>query len=224
MPTPPTDAANLAAWYKFNTGIISSGGLVSSWADQSGNGRIMSQTTGTNQPTKETDGSILFDGVDNWMATAAFTLDQPETIYISFRQVTWADTDYISDGGLVNGAAIAQRTTSPSIDLFAGVGPTAQNTNLPVNIYGVIAAVFNGAASSLKVNGTAATTGNAGAGNMTGFTLGSVANATQFSNIQVKEILIYSVAHNTATQDIVIGYLGGRRGSRIYGGEWRRNG
>lgn len=43
-------SANLAARFDANTGITSSGGVASAWADQSGNARPLLQATGANQP------------------------------------------------------------------------------------------------------------------------------------------------------------------------------
>ena len=67
----PQNLPNLAVWGRFNIGITVVGAGVDTWADQSGNGRDLLQTTDTNRPSKESDGSILFDGVDNTLKTAS---------------------------------------------------------------------------------------------------------------------------------------------------------
>ena len=40
-----------------------------------------------------------------------------------------------------------------------------------------------------------------------GFTLAATNAGIQQTNIQVKEVLVYSAAHSTATQNLVIDYL-----------------
>ena len=47
----PTDKSGLLFWFKTDAGVTESGGLVSAWADQSGNGRDASQSSGALQPT-----------------------------------------------------------------------------------------------------------------------------------------------------------------------------
>lgn len=201
--------ANLAAHFKFNTGIALNGSNVSQWDDASGNGRHLKQATATNQPAKQADGSILFDGVDNFLKCDAFTLNQPETVYVLFKQVTWSNQESVFDGNAINTGRCLQNTTTPQIALYAGSGPVASNVELAVDTYGALAAVFNGASSVLQINSTSSAAGNAGAGNMGGFTLGANGNNATPCHIQVKEVAIYSVAHDEATRAQVIAYLNG---------------
>lgn len=197
-----------AAWFMFNTGITSATSLVSQWNDQSGNGRHLKQATGTNQPTVQADGSILFDGVDNYLKCDAFTFNQPETIYILGKQVTWTINDRWMDGDTVNSGVIYQNAVTPDLSLFAGDGPAATNAGLAVDTYGVIAAVFNGASSLLQINNGAPTTGNPLTAGLGGFTLGATATPNNYGNIQVKEVILYAAAHDADTRRRVIRYLG----------------
>lgn len=194
--SPSCITSNLAAAYLFNTGITVTGSGVSSWADQSGNGRNLLQGTDTNRPAKQSDGSILFDGVDNFLTTGAFTLNQPETVYLLAKQITWSLNEVIFDGFGGNRMALIQSATTPNVRINAGSG-TSENTALTLDTYAAIGGVFNGASSSLTIN-TTTVTGNVGAGNGGGFILGS-GDGFGHSNIQVKTALIYSAAH-TSTQ------------------------
>lgn len=201
----PASLPNLAAWFRFNQGIT--GTAVSQWDDASGNGRHLKQSTGAAQPAKQADGSILFDGSSDFLKCDAFTLNQPYTVYVLFKQVTWTANDRIFDGEATNSSILFQVGTTPSLSLFAG-STVAANTNLAVDTYGAVASVFNGASSAMQVNATTTTTGNAGAGNMGGFTLGAQGGGGgQWGNIQVKEVAIYSVAHDLATRQLVHTYL-----------------
>lgn len=201
----PSDLPNLALWLRFGKGITVATG-VSQWNDASGNGRNALQATGGLQPALQGDGSILFDGVSQFLATAGFTLNQPCTLYLLFKQVAWTNLSRVSDG--IGGAAqIFQGGSTPQIFLNAGTVSSA-NGNLAVGVYGAVVAVFNGATSIIQVGATAAVTSNAGANNPGGLTLGAAIGGATPSNIQVKEAIAYSGAHDAATSARVIAYLG----------------
>jgi hypothetical protein len=198
----------LAAWYRFGLGITSSGGAVSQWDDQSGNGRHLKQATATNQPALQGDGSILFDGVDNYLKADTFTLAQPETVFILGKQPTWTNTDKWADGHATNSGSISQESVTPQIACFAGAGGLV-GPGLALDTYGVVIAVFNTTSSLIQINTNAPVTGNVGVNSMSGFTLGARGGAdAAWSNIQVKEVLIYSVAHDAAARAQVARYLG----------------
>ena len=194
------------AWYQFGTGITVVGAGVDTWADQSGNARDLLQATDTNRPTLNADGSITFDGADNYLKASAFTLNQPETVYLLVNPVTWADNATLFDGNGADTGALYQTTATPRVDLYAGA-TAAANTNLVLGAYAAVAGIFNGASSVMQVNNTTPTTGNAGAANMGGFTLGAGAAPANYANIQVKEVIIFAAAHDASTRARVIRYL-----------------
>lgn len=203
----PPDTGSLAGWWRYGVGITESSRLVSQWNDQSGNGRHLKQPTGTNQPSLQDDGSILFDGIDNYLKCDAFTLNQPETVYMLGRQVTWTDLDYLFDGeASASTMGMQQRTATPSIRLITSTA-TALVTAWILNTYAVLACVFNSASSVIQVNSTASTGLDAGTTNAGGFTLGARGDLASFGNIQVKEVMVYSVAHNSDQRAAIISYL-----------------
>lgn len=202
----PSDLPNLAAWFAFTRGITSVAGLVSQWSDQSGNGRHLKQATATNQPALQSDGSILFDGVDNFLKCDPFTLNQPETVYIVFKAIVWTQTVRYFDGNASGSGILSPDSATPDMRIFAG-SSAANNTNLAINAYGAVACVFNGASSVLQVNNTAPATGDVGVGNMGGFTVGANGANANFANIQVKEVVLYSAAHDANQRQTVINYL-----------------
>jgi hypothetical protein len=168
--------------------------FVSRWNDKLGSGRDLIQATGTNQPLWVTPGSVLLDGLDNFMKTAAIaSLDQPEFIIMVFRQVTWTNNDTVFDGATANKGKVVQSATTPGLVGYAGAA-SAQNNNLAVNTWGIMRCLFNGVSSKLQINVTAATTFNCGTAHMGGFTLGARGDNTLFGNIEVKEIIGLDVA------------------------------
>lgn len=206
MPILPI-TANRVAHYLYGHGITSASDLVSRWDDASGSGNPLLQATGTNQPLRMPDNSILFDGVDNFLKTAAFTLNQPVTIYILFRQVTWTSTDTVFDGDASNTGVLYQTGVTPNLEIFAGASPSPI-TDLALNTYGIVVSVFNGVSSVVQLNQNTPITGNVGASNMGGFTLGVRGDTTTGpSNIQVKEVILYSAAHDAPTRRQIVNYL-----------------
>lgn len=66
----PSAISDLAVWLIGDTGKTVSGGLVTNWADQSGNGNDFEQPTVADQPTDASD-HLIFDG-DMMFSSAAF--------------------------------------------------------------------------------------------------------------------------------------------------------
>ena len=201
----PSDLGNLAAWYRFNQGITVTGSGVSQWGDQSGNGRHLLQSTDAARPSKESDGSILFDGAAQFLQ-AAFTLNQPETVYALVKIVNWASAKGVWDGLSGNSMRLFTFVSSPRVDLYAGaqlVNTTAQPN---IGSYDSIAAVYNSASSLIEIGGNIAT-GDVGTNNGGGVTLGQSGGFLDFSNVQFKEFIVYSAAHDAATRAKIISYL-----------------
>jgi len=202
----PPILADLRVWTRFNSCITEGVSGVSQWNDVSSNGNHLKQATDANRMTKEADGSILGNGVDQFLQTDAFTLVQPEMIYLLLKQVTWTAGDRIFDGNAYNSGLMNQSGTTPQVGVYAGA-PSPSLSDLILDTYGVVTVLFNGASSVFQIDKNTAITGNFGASNMGGFILGANALLGEHSNIQVKEVIIYSTAHDAATRAKVIAYL-----------------
>lgn len=200
-----------AAWYPYGVGITEAGAGVSQWDDQSGGAKHLKQATDGNRPAKQADGSILFDGVDNWLRTDAFaSLGAAVSIYALLKQVTWTINEYLWDGQGSAALGFRQATASPRLAVQVGGSTFVDATGLPVDTYGMVAAIYNGAGSVLRINATE-TTGTVNAVAPTQFLLGANNGAVPagFSNIQVKEVLIFASAHDAATRARIYRYLAG---------------
>jgi len=199
------------AWYRFGVGITVTGAGASIWHDVSGNSpageRDLLQGTDADRPTLQADGSLIGDGISQFMKTAAFTFVQPETIYFLGRQITFTDNDTIFDGDVTSSGRLIQSNPEPGLSFEAGI-QMAASTEWTTGVYAPLAVVINGASSSTRVGNNAAVTGNAGASNMGAFTLFRPGGlALLFGHAQVKEIILFSGAHDTATQSRVLNYL-----------------
>lgn len=148
---------------------------------------------------------LYFDGSNDYLKTAAFALSQPETVYVVQNQVSWTSGDVFFDGNAANSGAILQTTSSPRISINAG-STVAENTGYALKTSAVLRSVFNGASSALGVNRVAATTGNAGAANLTGITVGAGGGGSNPANSFVCEVSAYGAAQDNATQNSVALY------------------
>ncbi len=176
----------------------------------------MYQGTAANQPilTIAASGNYLtFDGSNDYLKSAAFSLSQPETVYFVGSQVTWTSGDIVYDGNSGSERMIVgQQTGSPQLQIFGGTTYTASvSPTLATNI--VLSSVFNAASSSNRLNRNAAATGNPGASAANGFTLGGAFNGSVPASFTAQEVLVYSGAHDKATQERVIAMLA--RNNRI---------
>jgi hypothetical protein len=206
MPSLPVGA--IAHW---KSGIVVTGSGVSQWDDETGNGHHWVQTTDANRPAKQGDDALLFNGSSHKMVTGAWTQAQPLSIYMLVKQITFTNGDKFFD--LNDGqCAIYQRTTTPDISLYAGSADAAHNSNLTLDTYKAVCAVFNGASSLIHVNGIAATTGNPGTNGINGVspTLGAWYASTfngAHCNMELREMAIYPAAHDATKRQAVFDYL-----------------
>ena len=94
--------------------------LVSAWHSKGVADRTLLQATGTNQPLWVSPGTIRFDGIDNFLKTAAFTWKQPCFVYILVKLITKAFGAVILDGYISNYFRVAQSTVASYLSLYAG--------------------------------------------------------------------------------------------------------
>tara|TARA_R110000787_G_scaffold161715_3_gene275114 strand:- start:2432 stop:4135 length:1704 start_codon:yes stop_codon:yes gene_type:complete len=179
--------------------------LVSVWGDKSGEGNDLLQATGSAQPLWSTNG-ILFDGVNDFMKAAAFTLVQPEMVYFVFKQVSWTLNDRIYDGDISPSMLISQASATPALNMYGG--GSLNNANLPLNTFGIVRCLYDGANSKFIINDTTPITGNVGTNNAGGFTLARKGDLNaNFGNIEVKEIIIRKVADSATGEALIYQYL-----------------
>lgn len=196
---------NTVAWYDYTdlSTLTMTDVSVSTWADKLGSGRNLTQATGYRQPEYKSDG-IYFDGVDDYMKTANFTFTQPEFIYIVFKQVTFNKNKYLMEGNTINRGALFNSGISPYFYAYAGA--FSPIVKMDLDTYHIVRLLFNGDNSKLCINDSSTVTGNFGAQNMGGFSIAASAD-TNFTNIQVKEIILRKVADFPITEQRIYNYL-----------------
>ena len=198
----------LAGWWRYRRGLTNQSGC-SAWLDATNNSRTLLQATASKRPAIMSDGTLLFDGTSHTM-TAAFTLVQPFSVYMLFGQVTWTSGDIILDGS-TGTTKWTQTGSTPAIAMNGG-SALSGGSSIPVGnqTFGCACGVFNGTSSVYQSAGggpSVTITGDAGAGNPGGITIGSDRSGTNPANIMVREVIMYSIAHDAPTRLQILRYL-----------------
>src|SRR5688500_9914814 len=189
--------------YRLNQGITVTGAGVSQWDGAIG-AHHLTMTTDANRPSKQLGGEIRFNGTTHRLNTAAWVQAQPITVCLLGKQITHTAFEAIFD--TVPRMLLMQTGVSPQLELYAGTGFAAPNSNLTLDTYKGIICVFDGAGSLIHVEGSAPTTGNPGTGGIGQFFLGSDSSGTGQSNIEVKDIIIYDRALDATERQAVFDY------------------
>jgi len=211
------DDGHTVAWYdsKDLTTITKDGSdFVSKWADKLGSGHDLLQATGTNQPKWVLNYGVLFDGHDNYLKTLTFVWNQPEMVYAVIKNITWVAGKFMFDGlNVTNQINCSFNGVTPQFVTFAGtLDANLRNGDLPLDTFGIVRALYNGANSTNQVNNNAAKSGSLGSQNASGFTIGSNVLPASYGNIQVKEVICRKSADNAATQKSIYNYLATKHG------------
>lgn len=155
----PAQLTNIEHWYRADLGTIISGAY-SATPDRVGTSDA-TQATSTARPSEATaNGRDAYGCVDaHYLATAQFTdIPQPFTVIGAVMLDDAADISTFSGGG-VNGTSrwFLRFNGGTSVELFAGTLAAVTYSYTTATKYTLVA-VFNGASSKLRINGTSVTT------------------------------------------------------------------
>ncbi len=233
IPLPTLPSIGLLARYISDTGITSSGGRISQWDDQSGNGYHATQGTGGSQPFVFTDfgglpvvGFPVKNGQNSPVAVSPF-MDLPVGLSIASRncsvyailspyQNNTNAATFVDIGATYNGGNWLRAVTSPTgaMDTI-GAGAKSGTILLPLN-KGLIGGV-SGAASVIALNqitqetlavSTINATYNSGALGRFDFT------SAAFGKMALYEVLFYSGIHDSTAIAEVRAYAAAKYGVR----------
>lgn len=156
---------------------------------------------------------LLADGTDDWMETAAFDLNQPSTVYLVAKGITYDVLSAMTDGLALNTRKVAQYTASPLIIQYASGAVDANDIDMSLGAFHIVTAVFSGDDSSLTVDSTTVENENPGTANASGITLFSAGDtALYFWNGAIKEAIFFPAAHTAAERSVVRNYLAVKHG------------
>ena len=192
----PASLPSLAAWYRADLGVTESGGNVTAWADQSGNGRDLSggspDLEATGGPNSTPTISFVAGNSDKLTCTFS-SMSHPLHLFAVMRAITTSGV-----AGLLTGGAIGQRfhdTQSPSplvyfggSTLQPGVGWTDDSNHhlWEYRVNGTSSSVIRGATTMI---GTGTSPGTSG---LTGITVGQL--LTQgYGSLKLAELILCNV-------------------------------
>jgi hypothetical protein len=228
--TSPMDISNLIGWWDASqiTGL-NDGDPVSLWPDLSGSGYDLAQSVGTQQPLYKTDGNLLlpqyvsFDGIDDSLDVlfgASFSV--PNTIVLIGKlNDPFLSGSYkvLFSGNSSNLYTLWRWSGNPTYCYYynGGAAPYCYVDYAEFERNGSIVICFNGSDSYVRFNRSVAqanmTTGTSA---LLGFTLGSMAGAAYFANVDVHEAMIYSKALTQEEAEQLETYAAEKWGYRSY--------
>ena len=224
----PTDIAGCELWLDAEQGVYKDAGTtlaannetVQQWNDQSGNGNHVSQSTAVNRPTYKTSGinskaSIDFDGIGDFMDSTTPVVSAPNTVFAVFNQTT-----NTINGGVVWDSDSGDRHNffwRNSSGFYEAAAVNAEVTTISTLTADYIAAVvYNGASSSIHMNGADVGDGSVdlGSNSLNGITVGALrSNITGwYMDGQIAELVVYNSVLSTADRQAVETYLADKWG------------
>lgn len=101
----PTDIGGCVLWLRSDLGITQSGGLVSSWADQSGSGNDFIQATDSKKPVWYANG-LLSDDVDDLLTSAGCIWQENAngfSLFVLTKPTSTSAYGYLLTSDVING-------------------------------------------------------------------------------------------------------------------------
>lgn len=213
----PTSLSSLAAWYRGDMGVTLNGGTVSAWADQSGNGRHLTQGTAAQQPTYVAASAsynnlpaLTFSG--DWLDAASAIGGTTGSLYLVGQDGN-VDAYFVSNVGTPEAGNLISYVGNEGI--FSGTALTIGSGSTNPSIF---CGVFNGANSFVSRSNVSGATGNAGTNAMTSpFRYGAYRTGIYALTGAIAEIIWYSAVHDAATRAVVLRYLSNRYAITVTG-------
>lgn len=207
----PLSISGLFSWHKFNTGITITGGVVSQWDDVTDKGSHLSQATGVYRPTQKPDKSISFNGVDQFLKTPTRIYDfisNPMTVYMVVR----IDSSNTSTAGIMGAGGVEDSIillTSNTTKIYARANGLFNGDGRVNNKFITLTVVIDEGSTSFSIDGDL-TAGTSGTIEYQGWGLGCYDpqdTPSLYSEIDVKEVIVYEGAHTTAQRATIEAYL-----------------
>jgi len=221
VPFVPTDVTGLKLWLDASdAGTITKDGsdFVSEWRDKTSESNDVAQATGSKQPLwvdndQNNLAVIKFDGSDDFLNRTTFTSGLISQANNTFVVCKMPSSSTGSSGYVYDGATTRQIfnhnniSTNSDYIIFAG-SVLGGSTTVDTTNFLLYSLLFNGASSALRKSRSALISGDAGTDGFNGITLGAATGGgSNFSNLEIAEILVYDSDLSDANRDLVEAYL-----------------
>ncbi|MBL6720458.1 MAG: hypothetical protein ISQ08_03510 [Planctomycetes bacterium] len=229
---PNTGFTGFYAWYNAdggpNGGTVSSGDLVTSWTDATGNFRDLVRVSADplRQPVYDDTGAfpvVNFDGDDFiWANNAAEfgTLVGEKTIFVAARVDDSSNGGYLFDSSSSAGrnAIYAGQQSNPDVwHIYAGAGQPVAGTPVAVGSWNVHSAVFGLNSQEHFVDGVSVSTGAETTAGLSGIVVGARFNVANGHVGAIAEVLVYEGVLADADRQAIEGYLASKYNSSTLG-------
>jgi len=190
------------------TGALDNG-FITTWYDQSGNGRNAAQATALSQPQIVSAGSTITENnkpTIRWNNVAGKLLRSPSftggAIDSSFSvvKITTQGTAFM-DGLTTNNISFWSTNTAGSFRVYAGIVDVVSSIFF-INTQSLMTAIVNGSSSILKVNNTQVTSRNFGTNVRDGVSIGGLGATSNPLDGNIQEIIIYPSNQNSNSAGI----------------------
>jgi len=166
------------------------------------------QGTTDKRPTLTATG-VLFDSTNDVLKSEKFELAQPTMIYLLINVITWGSGNSLIDGFNDYYSSVSEGLSEYLLKIQASTISDVQSQGaIPTGSYHVITVSFNGANSYFQIDNNSKVITDTGVKSMDGITLGALASGlSEFSNIEVKELIIRSLNDEETVKDSIINAL-----------------
>ncbi len=185
-----------------STFVTANGDVVGQWDDASGNARHATEATATSKPLwSPARRGVLFDGVDDYLRTAAWTALPTGMVYLVGEIAGSTTTQQALFGGIAAGAhwIIYRRLTTVDLVAFQGAlnaGAIIIPAPMPVSV--CVARFHGNALTNVYRNGLQGPSPlSAGTAALTGVSLGEAGDADFLTGV-IRRFVIYNTLHSDA--------------------------
>lgn len=208
----PRGMSGLLSWWRTDDGGngLNTTGDFSKIIDRAGVSHLL-QSTASRQPGPSSVNGLrtaLFNGVattGDYMQTAAATMDQPLTIIMAVKEVTWVVNRRLFSG--VTDGFVFQAGSSPIVAMRTGGSTNPTKTNWTVGTWAVLSTFWSGSSSTFRINRDRNAGGDPGTGNFGGMTWGASNLGALQGNVDVLEMLVFNRALTELESSRIQAYL-----------------
>jgi hypothetical protein len=184
------DSGDLHARYDATEISATDGDSISTWADQTGNGHDLTAGSAPTFKSSIINGNpvVRFDGADDYLDVDFADLSQPNQYFIVFRLQSTNDSVVFTRFSSTSGGRNVLQIFNGNWRLFAGSSIDGSAAATGDYIHN---ALFDGASSKLRINGSLDVSGDPGSDGQGGLTLGARQDGDGNIQIDIGEVLIY---------------------------------